>query len=181
MGRREEEKLNQSFYTTQVGVDFLRLGLASRVHPDILPYTPAHTSSDTSSVKALEQLYHTRPVVATTCLGMHHPIFVRRSFDYCIIDEASQITLPVSLGPLRHTRVFVLVGDHYQLPPLVQSEQARCGPPDSLAYLCSLFYSHSYSSSATRLHPMPATSVLCSLCPDSVSGREGLMLVCSGD
>ena len=67
-----------------------------------------------------------------TCLGTQHPVFVRRSFDYCIIDEASQITLPVSLGPLRFARVFVLVGDHYQLPPLVQSEQARCVPPQSL-------------------------------------------------
>lgn len=116
-------------------MDFLRLGSPSRVHPDILPYTPTHTASDTSSVKALEQLYHTRPVVATTCLGTQHPVFVRRSFDYCIIDEASQITLPVSLGPLRYARVFVLVGDHYQLPPLVQSEQARCVPPHSLVLL----------------------------------------------
>ena len=64
-------------------------------------------------------------VVATTCLGTNHPLFSQRSFDYCILDEASQITLPVSLGPLRHARVFVLVGDHYQLPPLVQNEWAR--------------------------------------------------------
>ena len=49
----------------------------------------------------------------------------RRSFDVCIVDEASQITLPASLGPLRCASVFVLVGDHYQLPPLVQSQQAR--------------------------------------------------------
>lgn len=47
------------------------------------------------------------------------PMFRRRKFDYCIVDEASQITLPVCLGPLRFADVFVLVGDHYQLPPLV--------------------------------------------------------------
>jgi superfamily I DNA and/or RNA helicase len=46
-------------------------------------------------------------------------MFRRRKFDYCIVDEASQITLPVCLGPLRFADVFVLVGDHYQLPPLV--------------------------------------------------------------
>ena len=51
--------------------------------------------------------------------------YVRRSFDVCIVDEASQITLPASLGPLRYASMFVLVGDHYQLPPLVQSQQAR--------------------------------------------------------
>ena len=43
----------------------------------------------------------------------------------CIIDEASQITLPISLGPLKYASTFVLVGDHYQLPPLVQSQKAR--------------------------------------------------------
>ena len=51
--------------------------------------------------------------------------FYRRTFDVCIIDEASQIPLPICLGPLRHAFSFVLVGDHYQLPPLVVSQKAR--------------------------------------------------------
>lgn len=50
------------------------------------------------------------------------PLFSRRKFDYCIVDEASQITLPTCLGPLRFADKFVLVGDHFQLPPLV----SRC-------------------------------------------------------
>ena len=61
-------------------------------------------------------------------LNVTHPCtytHFRRSFDVCIVDEASQITLPASLGPLRHASMFVLVGDHYQLPPLVQSQEAR--------------------------------------------------------
>ena len=49
----------------------------------------------------------------------HSELFSRRIFDYCIVDEASQITLPTCLGPLRFAEKFVLVGDHYQLPPLV--------------------------------------------------------------
>lgn len=43
------------------------------------------------------------------------------------MDEASQITQPVCLGPLRFADVFVLVGDHYQLPPLIKNEEAREG------------------------------------------------------
>lgn len=46
-------------------------------------------------------------------------IFTRRKFDVCIVDEASQVTLPTCIGPLRFADVFVLVGDHNQLPPLV--------------------------------------------------------------
>jgi len=43
------------------------------------------------------------------------------------VDEASQITLPTCLGPLRFADKFVLVGDHLQLPPLVKSTAARKG------------------------------------------------------
>lgn len=65
-------------------------------------------------------------MVATTCLGLNHAIFGRRVFDYCIIDEASQVTLPVCVGALQYaSQSFVLVGDHHQLPPLVQSDKAR--------------------------------------------------------
>ena len=64
-------------------------------------------------------------IVATTCHSLHHSVFSHRLFDYCIIDEAGQIPLPLSLAPLRMSSVFVLVGDHYQLPPLVQSPVAR--------------------------------------------------------
>lgn len=42
----------------------------------------------------------------------------------CILDEASQVSLPACLGPLSLAESFVLVGDHYQLPPLVTSPLA---------------------------------------------------------
>ena len=45
----------------------------------------------------------------------------------CIVDEAGQITLPACIAPLLKARAFTLVGDHYQLPPLVQNKQAAEG------------------------------------------------------
>lgn len=66
------------------------------------------------------------PVVGVTCLSVaRSPILRSRLFDVCILDEASQVTLPASLGPLLRCRTFVLVGDHLQLPPLVQSARAQ--------------------------------------------------------
>uniref|UniRef100_A0A8C4ELT8 DNA replication ATP-dependent helicase/nuclease n=1 Tax=Dicentrarchus labrax TaxID=13489 RepID=A0A8C4ELT8_DICLA len=107
-------------------VGFLRLGQGQKVHPDILPYTEesirkkgVHTLSD------LEQLYNKELVVATTCMGIKHPIFTRRRFDFCIVDEASQISQPICMGPLFYAKRFVLVGDHQQLPPIVQNQEAR--------------------------------------------------------
>lgn len=65
-------------------------------------------------------------VVATTCLATTDVVFShRKKFDYCILDEASQVSMPVCLGPLAYAERFVLVGDHYQLPPLVLSPEAR--------------------------------------------------------
>lgn len=57
-------------------------------------------------------------------------MFHRRRFDYCIVDEASQITLPTCIGPLRYADKFVLVGDHFQLPPIVRKAEARAGGLD---------------------------------------------------
>ncbi|EGW30274.1 uncharacterized protein SPAPADRAFT_63122 [Spathaspora passalidarum NRRL Y-27907] len=65
-------------------------------------------------------------VVATTCLGINDITFNFRSkFDYCIVDEASQVSLPINLGPLRFSDKFILVGDHFQLPPLVQHRDPK--------------------------------------------------------
>jgi hypothetical protein len=66
-----------------------------------------------------------RLVVGGTCLSSHHPLIARKRFDVCIVDEAGQLTEPVCLGPLANANVFVLVGDHNQLPPLVRSDRAR--------------------------------------------------------
>ncbi|NXC07693.1 DNA2 nuclease, partial [Orthonyx spaldingii] len=73
----------------------------------------------------LKVCLHFQPVVATSCMGVNHPIFVQKQFDFCIVDEASQISQLICLGPLFCSKRFVLVGDHQQLPPLVLNAEAR--------------------------------------------------------
>lgn len=107
----------------------LRLGAPAKVHPEVRDFAIlAGQPKDT--FEEIRSAWHDTPVVATTCLGTSHAIFNERTFDYCIVDEASQITLPICLGPIRRARTFVLVGDHNQLPPLVQNEEARLGGLD---------------------------------------------------
>ncbi|MEQ2264568.1 hypothetical protein XENORESO_012835 [Xenotaenia resolanae] len=107
-------------------VGFLRLGQGQKVHPEILPYTEESVRKEgVHTLAELEQLYSKELVVATTCMGIKHPIFTRRRFDFCIVDEASQISQPICLGPLFYAKRFVLVGDHQQLPPIVQNQEAR--------------------------------------------------------
>lgn len=105
------------------GIDFIRLGRTAAIHPDIQEYTIS--GMGINSVKELESRIDQACVVGVTCLGITHPLLVKKRFDVCIVDEAGQITFPVCLGPIMYARTFVLVGDHYQLPPLVRSAEAR--------------------------------------------------------
>ncbi|XP_060051356.1 DNA replication ATP-dependent helicase/nuclease DNA2 isoform X1 [Erinaceus europaeus] len=116
-------------------IGFLRLGQMQKVHPDIQKFTEEEIcrSKCIKSLVHLEELYNSQLIVATTCMGINHPIFSRKIFDFCIVDEASQISQPVCLGPLFFSRRFVLVGDHKQLPPLVLNREARAlGMSESL-------------------------------------------------
>lgn len=116
-------------------IGFLRLGQSHKVHPDIQKFTEEEIcrSRSIKSLALLEELYNSHLIVATTCMGINHPIFSRKTFDFCIVDEASQISQPVCLGPLFFSRRFVLVGDHQQLPPLVLNREARAlGMSESL-------------------------------------------------
>ncbi|KAI9719864.1 MAG: Tripartite DNA replication factor [Chrysothrix sp. TS-e1954] len=110
-------------------IDILRIGAIAKVHPEVQTFARL-AASPKGSIAEVEETYTRPKVVATTCLGINHPIFNTRIFDYCIVDEASQITLPVCLGPIRMARTFVLVGDHNQLPPLVQNREALSGGLD---------------------------------------------------
>lgn len=129
------------------GIPILRLGAVAKIHPEVQEFAKLAAIPKTS-FEEIKSAWHDTPIVGTTCLGINHPIFNERVFDYCIVDEASQITLPVCIGPIRLARTFILVGDHYQLPPLVQNEEARTGGldislfkhlsdshPDSVVYL----------------------------------------------
>ncbi|BGP10813.1 DNA replication ATP-dependent helicase/nuclease DNA2 [Rhodotorula toruloides] len=111
------------------GLSILRLGNRDKVLPSLHPFTLtsedyAHSLSDIDNKLLRPQ------IVAATCLGINEPVFVKRRFDVCIVDEASQVTLPTCLGPLRFADSFVLVGDHNQLPPLVRNGAARKGGLD---------------------------------------------------
>ncbi|XP_076435197.1 DNA replication ATP-dependent helicase/nuclease DNA2-like [Babylonia areolata] len=106
------------------GVPFLRLGRSSRIHPSLQDHSAERLTLGITSVDHLRDFYSSYGVVATSCLGVTHPVFTQRRFDVCIVDEASQVLQPACLGPLFHADRFVLVGDPQQLPPVVQSRDA---------------------------------------------------------
>ncbi|KAF5207658.1 DNA replication ATP-dependent helicase/nuclease DNA2 [Thalictrum thalictroides] len=129
------------------GIDFVRIGRYEAVHEEVRDHCLSEAS--TGSVEDIRLRLDQVKVVAVTCLGITHPLLSKKRFDICIMDEAGQTTLPVSLGPLMFASTFVLVGDHYQLPPLVQSTEAReNGMGTSL--FCRLSEAHPQAISALQ-------------------------------
>jgi DNA replication ATP-dependent helicase Dna2 len=109
----------------------LRLGAPAKINPRVQEFCLlASTNPSRTTIDEVEAAYMGTSIVAATCMGTNHALFRRRTFDVCIVDEASQITLPTILGPLLCARKFVLVGDHFQLPPLVQNRMALEGGLD---------------------------------------------------
>lgn len=116
-------------------VDFLRIGNPSRIHQDIRDHVPGSGSKKVETYKDFKDVYMKPFVVAATCLAIRDLAFnVRDHFDYCIVDEASQVSMPLCLGPIAFADKFILVGDHYQLPPIVThpSPEVRRGLSKSL-------------------------------------------------
>jgi DNA polymerase III delta prime subunit len=67
-------------------------------------------------------------VVAATCIGTaSRPELVGVDVDVAIVDEAGQIGLTNAIVPLVRAKRAVLVGDHKQLPPFLDSEVEAWG------------------------------------------------------
>ena len=122
--------------------DFLRVGDSKRSPALKLALEEKELDSDfffsrnlgrkTPSLDALgTRLKYTQVIACTTHSSgsdnvisflQHHVQDI--PFDVVIIDEATQISEPMALGTIALGERFVIVGDHRQLPPIVQNEGA---------------------------------------------------------
>jgi DNA replication ATP-dependent helicase Dna2 len=128
-------------------VPFVRLGQIDKMHSRIKEVA-LNQRSELDSTEKMIEFYDKALVIASTALGIGHPVLMRKRFDYCIVDESSQIALPVCLGPLQFADKFVLVGDHYQLPPLFAQDDNRSSETISLfKHLCQ-----AHPDAVTSLH-----------------------------
>lgn len=74
-----------------------------------------------------ERIVRTGQVVCATLAGCADDHLKGQSFDWVIIDEASQAMLPAALIAMRRGPRLILAGDPLQLPPVVKSDEARAG------------------------------------------------------
>jgi DNA replication ATP-dependent helicase Dna2 len=111
----------------------VRVGQTKSCHKDVrrLVYTEISRSSETSggvSVSSLRETLSGARIVGVSTLSLpRSQVLQNEHFDVVIVDEAGQMNQPATLGALMAADLFVLVGDHKQLPPLVNSEVAEAG------------------------------------------------------
>ncbi|MGK3734044.1 MAG: DNA replication ATP-dependent helicase Dna2 [Bacillariaceae sp.] len=80
------------------------------------------------SVVSLKGIIAGARIVGVTALSLpRSPLLQNEIFDVVIIDEAGQMNEPATLGAISCADKFILVGDHKQLPPLVNSVIAENG------------------------------------------------------
>jgi DNA replication ATP-dependent helicase Dna2 len=114
---------------TELATQFDKIELAgSKGNLPTLSQTESYHNFDNPSVESLKEVVSSARIICASALSVpRSPLLIHESFDVVIIDEAGQISQPAILGALAAADSFVLVGDHKQLPPLVNSELAEAG------------------------------------------------------
>lgn len=110
---------------TTAGIDYLRLGNEASCDPRFVSHLLEQRLGDRPKLAEIERLIREMPVVvATTSMLQSRPfIFSLKHFSLCIVDEASQLLEPGIVGILtKPIDRFILIGDHKQLPAVVQQQ-----------------------------------------------------------
>jgi DNA replication ATP-dependent helicase Dna2 len=98
--------------------DIVRVGTESGVREDMQKYRLEQAGDPSECATTLQSAQ----VVAATTATCGGTAMQSQSFDAAVVDEAGQLTEPGTLAATTLADRFVLVGDHQQLPPVVQSE-----------------------------------------------------------
>jgi hypothetical protein len=119
------EKLVASGLSPQV---MGRIGSEASVRSMLHPYLLGAPDTSEDPRKLIESVTKRadsiRLVGCTVLTAARHALLQTMTFDWCVTDESGQISQPASLGPLMLSGKFLLVGDDYQLPPIIQSMEA---------------------------------------------------------
>ena len=103
-------------------INFLRIGREESISQNVRSHSLSALLDRIESPEEMHENVNKVKIFACTCLGFNHPFLSNKRFDVCVVDEASQISLPVVCGPLALCSKYILVGDHYQLPPITKNK-----------------------------------------------------------
>lgn len=86
-------------------------------------YDSCRLSSDYHDINSLKEELNEKTIFLSTLHSANSELVTNlTNYDYVIIDEASQINIPMSFLPMSFSKNILLVGDHFQLPPIFSEE-----------------------------------------------------------
>ena len=132
-------------------LDYMRIGRRYSCDPRFRHRLLQQTIGDQPQLSAIRQrLDEVRIVVGTTTsLQAQMSLFTLKNFSLLIVDEASQILEPQLIGLLCQVPKFILIGDHKQLPAVVQQSEAESEVTDEK--LCEIGLTNCRNSLFERL------------------------------
>jgi len=104
-----------------------RLGHVGSLDSKMEDYAVDTRTGFSSTVKDLSNRVEGYRILGATVLTAARSGLLQKlaPFDWCVMDEAGQISQPAALGGMLLASKYLLVGDNYQLPPLVVSLEAQ--------------------------------------------------------
>lgn len=118
------------------GIDFIRIGTELSCDEAYRQFLLSNRASECCNTKAATDLLNKTRVFCSTTAALNANIHLLniKHFDLAIIDESSQILEPHLIGLLSvldSIRRFILIGDHKQLPAVVQqtAEESKVDNP----------------------------------------------------
>lgn len=125
------------------GIDFIRIGNELACSGEYRNNLLERRTAGCRNVESVRELISNVRVFCGTTASLNGamPLFTLKSFDLAVVDEASQILEPHLLGLLSANhkgceaiRKFVMIGDHKQLPAVVQqtAEESAVTEPELL-------------------------------------------------
>lgn len=128
---------------------------------DISSSSRSQKSSKERERECFERVFCSVDVVCMTCQCSVKKMFSSFSFEYVLMDEASQVLEPVGILPLfHHASTVVLVGDHLQLDCVVSERTIDvCSNYSLFERLWDCFFPHVMLDIQYRMHP--AISEIC--------------------
>ena len=128
------------------GFDYVRIGRESSCDPRFACHLLEHQLGENPKLDDVRRRLSQVPIIVgtTSMIQANASIFALKPFGLAIIDEASQILEPNLVGILSSVRKFILIGDHKQLPAVVQQPEAESKVADEcLQAICLTDCRHS--------------------------------------
>lgn len=138
-----ESGIGTNVLNNKVNTDLVRIGPKSACHPSLHHVRAHELACEIDRLNCDDRLHNDGSILMPSISSLHYvvssakiigvsaltipksPLLTGQDFDVVMVDEAGQISQPATIGALLAGNSFVLVGDHEQLPPLVQNEAAE--------------------------------------------------------